>query len=79
MGAMDQNLDNVELKKDLKAAMEVLSEQQKQVIYYRYFEDLTQSKIARYWEFHRCKFPVWKKVRWKKYEIRWQWAVSYKL
>ncbi len=46
LGAMDQNLDNVELKKDLKAAMEVLSEQQKQVIYYRYFEDLTQSKIA---------------------------------
>ena len=26
---MDQNLDNVELKKDLKAAMEVLSEQRK--------------------------------------------------
>lgn len=46
LGAMDQNLDHVELKKDLKAAMEVLSEQQKQVIYYRYFEDLTQSKIA---------------------------------
>ena len=30
----------------LKEAMEVLNEQQKKVIYYRYFEDLTQSKIA---------------------------------
>lgn len=46
LGKADQNLDNVELKKDLKAAMEGLSDQQKQVIYYRYFEDLTQSKIA---------------------------------
>ncbi len=46
LGAVDNNLDSVELKKDLKAAMEVLSESQKQVIYYRYFEDLTQSKIA---------------------------------
>lgn len=46
LGARDQNLDNVELKKDLKEAMNVLSEQQKQVIYYRYFEDMTQSKIA---------------------------------
>ena len=26
--------------------MEMLTPQQKQVIYYRYFEDLTQSKIA---------------------------------
>ena len=33
-------------KKDLKEAMEVLSEQQKKVVYYRYFADLTQSKIA---------------------------------
>ena len=46
LGAADSNLDSVELKKDLKAAMEVLNEQQRQVIYYRYFEDLTQSKIA---------------------------------
>lgn len=46
LGARDKNLDNVELKKDLKEAMNVLSEQQKQVIYYRYFEDMTQSKIA---------------------------------
>lgn len=47
LGATDSNLDQVELKKDLQAAMEGLSEQQKQVIYYRYFEDLTQSKIAK--------------------------------
>ncbi len=46
LGKVDSNLERVELKKDLKAAMEVLNEQQKQVIYYRYFEDLTQNKIA---------------------------------
>ncbi len=46
LGAVDGNLDSVELKKDLRDAMEVLSEPQKQVIYYRYFEDMTQSKIA---------------------------------
>ena len=46
LGAVESNLESVELKKDLKAAMEVLSEQQKKVVYYRYFEDLTQSKIA---------------------------------
>ena len=46
LGAVDSNLESVELKKDLKEAMEVLSEQQKKVVYYRYFEDLTQSKIA---------------------------------
>ena len=45
-GANDENLEYVELKKDLKAAVEMLTPQQKQVIYYRYFEDLTQSKIA---------------------------------
>ena len=27
-------------------AMEGLHEQQKQIIYYRYFEDMTQSKVA---------------------------------
>ena len=46
VGTVDKNLDNIELKKDLKAAMEELNEQQKQIIYYRYFEDMTQSKIA---------------------------------
>lgn len=46
VGKVDNNLENIELKKDLKAAMEDLSEQQKQIIYYRYFEDMTQSKIA---------------------------------
>lgn len=46
LGVNDENLEYVELKKDLKAAMEMLTPQQKQVIYYRYFEDLTQSKIA---------------------------------
>ena len=46
VGKVDNNLENIELKKDLKAAMEDLSEQQKQIIYYRYFEDMTQSKVA---------------------------------
>lgn len=46
MGKLDFNLENIELKKDLKAAMADLNEQQKQIIYYRYFEDMTQSKIA---------------------------------
>ena len=31
----------------MQKAMEVLSQQQKQVIYYRYFEDMTQSNIAK--------------------------------
>ena len=47
LGVTDSNLDQVELKKDLQVAMEGLCEQQKQVFYYRYFEDLTQSKIAK--------------------------------
>lgn len=46
MGKLDSNLENIELRKDLKAAMEDLNEQQKKIIYYRYFEDMTQSKIA---------------------------------
>ncbi|MBQ2003711.1 MAG: sigma-70 family RNA polymerase sigma factor [Peptococcaceae bacterium] len=46
VGKVDQNLDSIELKKDLKMAMEGLNEQQKQIIYYRYFEDMTQSKVA---------------------------------
>lgn len=47
LGALDNNLDKVEIQKDLKSAMEVLSEQQKQVIYYRFFEDWTQTKVAK--------------------------------
>lgn len=46
MGSEDGNLDSVELKKDLQEAMQLLDDIQRQVIYYRYFEDLTQSKIA---------------------------------
>lgn len=46
VGKNDANLDRIELKKDLQVAMEELNEQQKQIIYYRYFEDMTQSKIA---------------------------------
>ncbi len=46
MGTEDGNLDSVELKKDLQEAMQLLDDIQRKVIYYRYFEDLTQSKIA---------------------------------
>ena len=46
MGTTDGNLDKVELKKDLQEAMQLLSEIQRKVIYYRYFEDLTQNKTA---------------------------------
>lgn len=47
MGKPDTNLEKIELRKDLKAAMADLNEQQKRIIYYRYFEDMTQSKIAK--------------------------------
>lgn len=47
MGKTDTNLEKIELRKDLKAAMADLNEQQKRIIYYRYFEDMTQSKIAK--------------------------------
>ncbi|MFP5527497.1 sigma-70 family RNA polymerase sigma factor [Peptococcus simiae] len=46
LGEEDGNLDTVELKRDLKEAMEHLDMQERQVIYYRYVEDLTQTKIA---------------------------------
>lgn len=46
LGIDDKNLEQVELKQDLKAAMDELDEMERQVIYYRYMEDLTQTKIA---------------------------------
>lgn len=46
VGAEDSSLEGIEVKKDLKEAMKLLDENAKKVIYYRYFEDLTQSKIA---------------------------------
>lgn len=46
VGAEDHQLTGIEIKRDLKEAMQVLSENARKVIYYRYFEDLTQSKTA---------------------------------
>ena len=46
LGEKDSNLDTVELKRDLQEAMKHLEMQERQVIYYRYVEDLTQTKIA---------------------------------
>lgn len=46
LGEIDHNLDNVELKQDLQEAMQQLDDVERQVIYYRYIEDLTQIKIA---------------------------------
>lgn len=46
LGEKDSNLDTVELKRDLQEAMKRLEMQERQVIYYRYVEDLTQTKIA---------------------------------
>ena len=46
MGAEDSNLENIEMRRDLKEAMRLLDDNQRKIIYYRYFEDLTQSKIA---------------------------------
>lgn len=46
LGEEDRNLGTVELKQDLQQAMAHLDETERQVIYYRYVEDLTQTKIA---------------------------------
>lgn len=46
LGEKDLNLDSVELKQDLKEAMQDLDDIERQVIYYRYAEDLTQTNIA---------------------------------
>ena len=45
-GVEDKELADVETKGELKAALESLSDNERKVIYYRYFEDLTQSKAA---------------------------------
>ena len=45
-GAEDKDLASIETKGELKAAMETLSDNERKVIYYRYFEDMTQSKVA---------------------------------
>jgi len=45
-GAEDKDLASIETKGELKAALETLSDNERKVIYYRYFEDMTQSKVA---------------------------------
>lgn len=46
LGEEDRNLESVELKQDLKQAMSHLDDSERKVIYYRYVEDMTQTKIA---------------------------------
>ncbi len=46
LGSDDNNLAAIEHKHDLKAAMEELDETERQIIYYRYFEEMTQSKVG---------------------------------
>ena len=46
LGSDDNNLVAIEHKHDLKAAMEELDETERQIIYYRYFEEMTQSKVG---------------------------------
>ena len=46
MGAEDKELMSVELKQDLINSLNQLDEKKKAVIYMRFFEDLTQSRVA---------------------------------
>lgn len=46
LGSDDRNLLDFEAKEDLRQAMEDLEEIEKQVIYYRYFEEWTQKKVG---------------------------------
>ena len=46
LGSDDNNLVAIEHKHDLKAAIEELDETERQIIYYRYFEEMTQSKVG---------------------------------
>ena len=46
MGREDVNLQSIEAKQDVANALNKLEEIQKKVIYMRFYEDLTQSKVA---------------------------------
>lgn len=46
LGKVDANLEKVELTQDLQQAMTQLNDMERQVIYYRFMEDLTQTSIA---------------------------------
>lgn len=46
LGNEDANLEKVELTQDLQQAMVQLTDIERQVIYYRFMEDLTQTSIA---------------------------------
>lgn len=43
----DKNSDNVDLKLDIDDSFKVLNEQEQEIIKSRYYEDLTQSEVAR--------------------------------
>lgn len=46
MGAEDKDLNSVELRQDLIEALNKLDPKKKEVLYLRFFEDLTQSRVA---------------------------------
>lgn len=48
MGQEDANLQSVEAKQDVANALSNLEEVQRQVIYLRFYEDMTQSKVAEF-------------------------------
>lgn len=43
----DKNSDNIDLKLDIDDSFKVLNEQEQEIIKSRYYEDLTQSEVAR--------------------------------
>ncbi|MGI6226491.1 MAG: sigma-70 family RNA polymerase sigma factor [Peptococcales bacterium] len=48
LGEEDINLQSIESKQDVAFALSKLDESQRKVIYLRFYEDMTQSKVAKY-------------------------------
>lgn len=48
LGREDLNLQSIESKQDVASALNKLDETQRKVIYLRFYEDLTQSKVAKF-------------------------------
>ena len=47
IGAQDLDLDNIESYDDLKAAIEELDNRERMIIYLRFFQDLSQTEVAK--------------------------------
>ena len=45
----------------LDEILKKLDARERQLIYMRYFKDMTQTEIAVGWESHRCRYPEWRK------------------